>query len=1713
VSVDKSISSIREAIDGMARFEPEKPFLISPETETQVSFQELQQQSNLLSGMLHQADLEKGDKVAFLMDNGLLTAELFLGTMYGGFVAVPLNVRAGAMQLSYMLDHCDAKLVFVEEQYTVLLREALGNVRRDMRVIVVGVDGPMPAFETVTRGQAPQPLSSDDPALLIYSSGSTGKPKGAIHTHNSVLAHGWNSIQAHEMTSSDRSLLVLPLYHINAECVTLIPTLLSGGSVVVAHRFVVSKFWDWIDDLKITWSALVPTIISELVDWNDPGKDHRQEAFARIRFFRSSSAPLSPTLHQQFIDKFHLPLLQAMGSTEGGNVFSNPVPPGKNKIGSPGLPWGFETRIVDRAGTDVPRGESGEMLLRGRALMKGYYKDPEGTAAVVDSEGWLHTGDLARQDEDGYFFVVGRSKELIIKGGVNIAPRQIDEVLESHPAVLEAAAVGVPDRYFGEDAVAFVVLRSEPTADERELLAYCETRLGHFKTPSRIHFLKELPKGPSGKVQRLKLLDPAILAAVAATTQPANETTGSGSEINSQTTGSAIEKIIATAWAEVLSLPEVDSSTNFFALGGHSLLAIQCLSKLRDKLPIVLTLADFFQFSTVAEQAELVRARLRPAADAGQSANWEQSLLQQYVPPATGQVIPALNSTLPQPLSPAQQRLWFMDRMNPDVPVYNESEAVRLTGELDVDALERAMNVIVDRHEVLRSTIKEINGVPHAVIHGSWPLRFKRIDLTALTPAKLEAEVDRLLIDEVRIPYNLETTPGIRVSLLKISPREHVFILMMHHSVCDWGSEGIIWRELSAAYRAFLQGQQVVLPALPVTHADYVAWQHKRLANTDFAEDLAFWEETLRGAPALLELPADRPRPPMMSYKGGRLRWKLSNALTEALRNTSRNEKTSLFTIFSAALDTLIHRYTGSEDISLGIPLADRDHQELQSVVGFLLHVHVLRTRLSGDITFRDLISRVQKGALDLYAHRTAPFDQIVQKLQPERNLSYTPLFQVMFNWRDRDQMLSFIGLEGLTVDSLMAHADTSKFDLLLFATDTGDEIWLEPEFNTDLFDEDRMQRMLGHFQTLLEGIVADPGRRLSELPVLTAEEEHRLAEWNHTAVDYPRDVRLHNLFEAQAGKTPDAVAVEFDGQPISYSELNRRSNQLAHHLTALGIGPEVLVGICVERSIDMVVGVLGILKAGGAYVPLDPSFPQARLSHMIEDSKMSALLTHRGLEEQLEVVPDSIVRLDSDWSRIEKLSPDSAGLPVAGSESRAYVLYTSGSTGKPKGVEIPHSAIVNFLLSMQREPGFSAHDILLAVTTLSFDIAGLELYLPLISGGRVMVASREVTHDPMRLLELVEESGCTVMQATPATWRGLIQAGWTGSPNLKVLCGGEALPRDLAEELLTRCGELWNMYGPTETTVWSTIHKVTSGDGPVPIGKPIANTQLYVLDAERSLVPQGNSGELYIGGDGLARGYLHREELTRERFVPNPFASGERLYRTGDLARWLADGTVECLGRVDNQVKIRGFRIELGEIEARLSEYPGVGQAAVIAREDTPGDKRLVAYYTNSQAGEVGTEQFRSHMSATLPEYMVPAVYMRLDTLPLTPNGKLDRKALPAPEVDAILTRGYELPQGDTEERLAEIWAKVLKVERVGRNDNFFDLGGHSLLMAQVQAIVSREFNTKLSIVELFQYPTTRSLARHMSTPSSSSARPQKAQERTRRRKEAMARSRELKG
>jgi acyl-CoA synthetase (AMP-forming)/AMP-acid ligase II len=1101
---NNDIYTVRDLIDQMAGAKSGDTFLISAETGQRLTFKGLQGRAETLSASLLRRGLARGDKIAFLMDNGLFTAQLFLGAMYGGFVTVPLNVRAGVSQLAFTLEHCDAKVVFVAEPYIALLRDVLAEIQVRIEIISVGDESSAAANECVSNSSPLPTIGAEDPALLMYTSGSTGRPKGAVHTHRSVLAHGRNSIRSHQLTTTDRSLLVLPLYHINAECVTLIPTLMSGGSVVIPHGFVVNEFWNWLDDYRCTWSALVPTIISQLLDWKDPKAASRAVAFQRVRFLRTSSAPLSPSLHREFLDKFKLPLIQAMGSSEAGNVFANPVPPGANKIGSPGLPWGFEAKIVDEVGAELPIGEPGEVLLRGDGMMRGYYKDPAGTAAALDNNGWLHTGDLAYRDREGSFFIVGRSKELIIKGAMNIAPKQIDEILETHPTVLEAAAVGIPDRYLGEDVVAFAVLRHGMSCDERELLSFCENRLGHFKTPTRIYFVPDLPKGPSGKVQRLKLVEEAARLSALEPPSSRGEAAVSALGDGSDSPRTPFEQMITGIWARLLAQPGVGLHSNFFALGGHSLLAIQCLSLMREKLPVTISLSDFFENPTIAQQTVLIRRRLRPGdlTSLDTIVAWETELLEKMGPSTAVEAIPRRDRSLGCPLSPNQRRIWFMEQLNPGAPVYNESEAVRLRGTLNVESLEAALDGIVARHEILRTIIQVIDGEPYAVVEENWKLRLKRIDLSSLPGARKEAEAERLLVDEPRLPYNLEREPGIRATLLRLSETEHVLIVMMHHIICDASSLGVFWRDLSVIYRAGCCGMPSELPTLLIQHGDYAVWKQSQLTQRMLSDDLQYWEECLRGAPALIELSAGASRPPALSYKGARRRFQIPATLAQAVRDCGRREKVSLFTIFTAALNALLYRYTGQEDILLGIPLADRERQELQEMIGFLLHTHVLRTQLSGDMRFLDLLARVQKGVLDLYAHRSPPFDFVVARVRPPRSLSYSPLFQVMIIWRDREDQLPFIGLDGLEVESLVSESKTSKFDLTLMLTEIGDEIRLEIEYSTDLFDGARIERLVGHFGTLLEGAVTNPEQRLAEMPLLSSSERRQLLEWNAVESD-----------------------------------------------------------------------------------------------------------------------------------------------------------------------------------------------------------------------------------------------------------------------------------------------------------------------------------------------------------------------------------------------------------------------------------------------------------------------------------------------------------------------------------------------------------------------------------------------------------------------------------
>ena len=1199
-------------------------------------------------------------------------------------------------------------------------------------------------------------------------------------------------------------------------------------------------------------------------------------------------------------------------------------------------------------------------------------------------------------------------------------------------------------------------LLRQPNADAPQALARVEEqiltpltlrkqlkeRLPQYMVPAAFVLMEKFPLTSNGKIDRKAL--PAFTHEV---TQLSHDFVSPRTET---------ERTLAAIWSELLKVESVGITDNFFDLGGHSLLAIKAVSRIRDVFELDLPAQALFENSTIAELARLMTT--------AESSAESTSRIEPREPADS------------YPLSSAEEQLWFLNQLAPDSPVYNVVDVIPLGEKYNPIALERTLQELIRRHEILRTVFSYRGGQPAQAVLPAVDLILTELDLGELSPPEQEREWVRTVHEQGRKTFDLSQFPLLRGTVVHWSPREHKLLLVIHHIVADEWAMELVHKEIARLYQAFSEGLPSPLPALPIQYADFACWQRDWLQGAGLQKQLDYWKKELAEAPPVLELASDKPRPAVQSFRGATEVFRLPQDLLAPLKSLGRQEQATLFMVLESSFAAFLHRYSGQDDILVGTPISGRTHGETETLIGCFLNTIVLRAQFSENLTFRGLLQQMRGRALGAYAHADLPFKHVVAELAPERDPSRTPLFQVMFILHDPDGVSEVSRVSG----KHQLQTGTSKFDLTLFISETEHGLEGLIEYSTDLFEPQTIRRMGQHYGTLLEAIARDPDRRVSALPVLTGTERQQLlVDWNHTEVAFPgKDLCLHQSIEEQAKRTPHQVALVFERQKLTYRELDRRANQLARHLRALGVGPDVLVGLSLERSLEMVVAILGVLKAGGAYVPLDPSFPQNRLAYMVEDSRMSVLLTHRGLEKNLPVRPSAIVQLGSDWSEIARQSPTPPQSGDTGPHNLAYVLYTSGSTGKPKGVEIPHSAIVNFLFSMQQEPGFSAGDTLLAVTTLSFDIAGLELYLPLISGGKVVIASREDTQDPARLMQRIEESECTVMQATPATWRALINAGWKGSARLKVLCGGEALLPDLAKELLPRSAELWNMYGPTETTVWSTVYRTKSGDGPVPIGRPIANTQVYVLDPSRNLVPPGNVGELYIGGDGLARGYLHREELTKERFVASPFVPHARVYRTGDLARWRPDGTVECLGRVDSQVKLRGFRIELGEIETVLGGHPAVRQCAVIAREDMPGDKQLVAYFETQAGPTPSVTDLRTYLEKDLPAFMVPSVFVSLEKLPLTPNGKVDRKSLPAPTQRVAVKNDFVAPLDASEQLLAQIWAKALKVKRVGRHDNFFELGGHSLLAVQITVEIEKLTKIRLPLASLLQAPTIADLA-----------------------------------
>ncbi|WP_281174023.1 non-ribosomal peptide synthetase [Andreprevotia chitinilytica] len=1314
-----------------------------------------------------------------------------------------------------------------------------------------------------------------------------------------------------------------------------------------------------------------------------------------------------------------------------------------------------QTYILDANLEPVPVGVAGELYIAGDGLARGYLNRPDLTAEkfVPNPFGqagarMYRSGDLARYLPDGRIDYLGRIDQQVKLRGFRIELGEIEATLMALPGVRSAVVLAREDVPGDKRLVAYVVADAGQKIEVSALREQLGQRLPDYMVPAHFMLLDQLPLTPNGKVDRKALPAP----------ERSNDT------VNFVAPRNATETQLAAIWAEVLKLDRIGIHDNFFELGGHSLLATQVSSQLRRQLGRDLPLRQFFDHPTIAALATVL--------DAASAQHAAAPLL----PLARNN-----ETTHTFPLSFAQQRLWFLDQFDPGSASYNIPAALHLQGALDAEALRQAFEHLIGRHEALRTHFAQQDSIPVQVVTAANRFALPLLDLTSLPTTERADAAATALRDEANRPFDLATGPLIRAGLIRLADDEHLLYYTLHHIVADGWSMGVLLDELTQLYQAQRTQQPAQLRSLPIQYADFAAWQRQWLTGAVLQDQLDYWQEALQGSPALLTLPTDRPRPTVQTYAGASHVADLPAASRIALFALSQQHGCTPFMALTAAFNVLLSRYSGQIDLCLGTPIANRNRAETEGLIGFFVNTLVLRSHIDPQASFTELLQQVRTMTLAAYDHQDLPFEQLVEALNPVRDTSYTPLFQVMLVLQN--QPAPSLQLPDLNLEFVSIDATAAKFDLTLNVIEQGEHWTLQWEYNTDLFDAATIARMAGHFGVLLEGIATDPTCQVSALPWLSETESRQLlVDWNATTVAYPQDQAIHRLFEQHAAKTPDQIALVFEDQQLSYGELDARANQLAHYLRSQGVGPDVLVGLCLERSLDLVIGLLAVLKAGGAYLPLDPDYPVERLSYMLADAKPQLVLTPSAHRAVLVGHAIDLCCLDESAALFASYPTTNPDLPIQ-PQQLAYVIYTSGSTGRPKGVGVPHAGILNRLQWMQAEYALTAADHVLQKTPFSFDVSVWEFFWPLAYGARLVLAKPDGHKDPAYLARLIDVAAITTLHFVPPMLEVFLASADTQHCRTlrQVMCSGQALPLELQRRFHTALPgvALHNLYGPTEASV-DVTYWPCQPDTPlscVPIGRPIANIQIYLLDANLQPVPVGVTGELYIAGVGLARGYLNRPELTAETFIPNPYGEpGARMYRSGDLARYLPDGNIEYLGRIDHQVKVRGFRIELGEIETALATLPALRDAVVLARNDD-GDTRLVAYLV-PHAGQTlpETPALRDHLLRSLPEYMVPAHFVVLDQLPLTSNGKVDRKALPAPERNRDET-AFVAPRNETEAQLAAIWAEVLKLDRVGVHDNFFELGGHSLLaVALVNRIRQAGLGTDVRAV--FTHPTVAGLA-----------------------------------
>jgi amino acid adenylation domain-containing protein/non-ribosomal peptide synthase protein (TIGR01720 family) len=1481
-----------------------------------------------------------------------------------------------------------------------------------------------PIINPVESSNLNRVLTPDQPAYVIYTSGSTGKPKGVVVPHQALSNYAIAAAQKFHLTESDRVLQFASI-SFDAAAEEIYPTLITGASLLLRSTEMIrsaTTFLTLCQQQQLTCLDL-PTAY-----WQQLTQDLLNEQLSlppsiRLVIIGGEAANLPEIKVWQF---FQTRLINTYGPTESTIVATwweltkttqlQAIP-----IGQP-IPNVY-TYILDQHLRPVPIGVPGELYIGGVGVALEYLHDHQRTAEkfIADpfrssSQRMYRTGDRVRYLADGNLEFLGRTDQQIKLRGMRIEPGEIEAALKQHPDIQDAIVILLPGLV---QLVAYLVTPVTP----QDLRAHLAQTLPTHMIPAAFVALSALPLTPSGKVDRLSLMQQYHPASPSSLSAPRTPT----------------EELLVNLWTSVLGItPGIHD--NFFELGGHSLLATRLISQIRQVFGAEILLRHIFEFPTIAEFAPTL-------ASATAS-----------LPPITPAPRPSII-----PLSFAQQRQWFLNQLEPDSPLYTIPAAVQITGTFALSTFQQSLNAVLHRHEVLRTAFLTIDGQPTQIIQPHLEIEIPVLDLSHLAPIVQQAEIDRLIKLNATQTIAIQTPPLLRVQLLRLSTDRHIVLLALHHIIADGWSLGILVQELSSFYTAFLQQLPPPLSPLPIQYADFSIWQ--RSQSHLLEHQLAYWQTQLQNAP-IVELPTDRPRPAIRTLQGATLSFYLPPSLTAALQKLSQQSGCTLFMTLLAAFKVVLHRYTGSTDLIVGTAIANRNRAEIEGLIGFFINALALRTDLSGNPTFTELLYRVRTTTLAAYAHQDLPFEQIIDALQLQRSLSYTPLFQVMFVLQNAP--FTDLEIDGIQWTPLPSHSDTTKFDLTLSMQETNQGLHGTLEYSLDLFTADTIQRLAGHLQTVLEAIALNADQPLFILPFLTAAEQQQFATWNQTQAPYP-PCCIHEQFALQAVQTPDAIALIAQEEILTYAQLNRAANQLAHRLRSLGVGLETPVALCLERSADLIISLLAILKAGGVYVSLDRTYPPERLRLILEDTQSKLLITSTPCSIDIPQIHPQI-----SFSVYPSTNPESITCP----DNLAYILYTSGSTGIPKGVCTPHRGVVR-LVKNTNYVNLDATETILQAAPLTFDAATFEIWGALLNGGKLVLLPQSQP-SLMDLADAIAHHKITTLWLTAGLFHLMVTEQLTSlRPLRQLLAGGDVL--SLAHVQTVRRTHphirLINGYGPTEGTTFTCCHTITEEDS-IPIGKPIANTQIFVLDAYLQSVPIGIPGELYVNGDGLARGYLNRPDLTAERFIPGQMGL---LYKTGDRVRFRADGMLEYLGRLDQQVKIRGFRIEPGEIEALLVQHPTVQAAVVVARSDDD-HKQLVAYVSASELPELAPT-LRQFLANHLPDYMIPSLFVPMETFSLTPNGKVDRQALPAPP--AIPDRPLILihPRTSIEATLSEIWSAVLRLPNVSIEDNFFTSGGDSILAIQM---VSRAHQAGFRITpkQIFQHQTIAELAAVVTPP-----------------------------